>query len=711
MERLIGFVLRRPRQILAAGLVLFAAGGILGTPITNELKAQTRDFQDPQAENVRAEDEVKAATGVSDRGGLLVVLPTAGDIRSDPASRTKVRAAVRIVAADPNVALAQNPLSGAPDTRIGISRDGHSALIAATLHEGDTEPTVKRLRAALHGTGARIGGARVVFSEIGTRVTHDLGRAELLAFPLLFLLSLLIFRSGVAALLPPLVGGLAIVTTFGVLRIVEHEVTGLSIFALNLVTGVGLGLAIDYSLFIVSRFREELAQGRDKAAAIRVTMQTAGRTVLFSSLTVGAAIAAMLVFPLRFLYSMGIGGAIVATVAAALALTVLPALLYVLGDRVNALAPQRLRRSAEADARPAGSGAWYRLAHTVMRRPILVAVATASVLVLAGLPFLRVNFISADHRMLPAAATARQVTEQVQQDFPAVAGEPIRVIAQAPATAPDVTALRRSLAALPGAGGVTAPQQLGSRLSEIDMSPRGDPLNARNLELLKRVRNIQTPVRIKVAGSAARFRDQHAALAARLPIAIAILAVTTFVILFAMTGSVVLPIKALLMNLLSLSAAFGILVLIFQDGRLEGLLDFRSAGGLESTQPVLLFAIAFGLATDYGVFLLSRIKEAHDSGMDNREAVAFGVERTGRIVTAAALLFCVAIGAFATSGVLFIKQLGVGTALAVAIDATVIRALLVPALMVLLGRRNWWAPAPLRRLHARIGLRESSAPA
>ena len=711
MERLTNAVLKRPRRILAGGLALFALAVVFGTPVAGELTAETRDFQNPHAENLRAENLAKKATGLSDRGGLLVVVPTPGDLRQVPAARATVRDVLSKVRADPNVAQAENPLSGPRDKRAGIAADGHSALIAATLRGGDTADTVDRLRASLHGSGARIGGSRVVFQEIGERVSHDLARAELLAFPLLFLLSLLIFRSGVAALLPPMVGGLAIVTTFGALRIVDHHVTGLSIFALNLVTGVGLGLAIDYSLFMVSRFREELAGGLEKAAAIRATMQTAGKTVLFSSLTVAAAMAAMLVFPLRFLYSMGIGGAIVAMIAASLALTVLPALLYVLGDRVNGLSPSWLRRAAEAEARPATSGAWYRLAHVVMRRPVLVAVVTASLLIVAGLPFLRVNFIAADQKMLPPGSTARQVTEQAQQDFPGVSAEPIRVIAQAPSGDPGVAQLRRSLVALGHTGPVTAPQRLGPDLTEIDLTPRGDPISDQNLRLLDRVRALHSPVPKLVAGSAAWIRDQHKALAADLPIAIAILALTTFVILFVMTGSVVLPIKALLMNVLSLSAAFGVLVLIFQDGRLQNVLDFRAAGGLESTQPVLLFAIAFGLATDYGVFLLSRIKEARDSGLSDREAVAFGVERTARLVTAAALLFCVAIGAFATSGVLFIKQVGVGTALAVAIDATIIRALLVPALMALLGRWNWWAPAPLRRLHERIGLREGEATA
>jgi len=550
----------------------------------------------------------------------------------------------------------------------------------------------------------------VINPEIGETVQEDLARAELLAFPILFLLSLWVFRSAVAALLPPLIGALSIVGAFLLLRLVNSELTGLSIFALNLVTGIGLGLAIDYGLFMVSRYREEAARlGFGPEALVR-TMQTAGRTVLFSALTVAAAMAALLVFPLRFLYSMGIGGVIVTLVAAGVGLLILPAILAALGPRVNALSPKRWRRSAEASAVP-GTGGWYRLAHGVMRRPGLVAGATAVALIAAGLPFLRVDFVSADFRQLPRGSEARQVSATLERDFGAFAADPIQVVATARrADDAGVAAYAQRIEAIPGSGRVSPPRRLGPDTVEIDVLPPGDALSPASKHVLEAVRALPPPVPVAVTGAAARFTDQQSSLADGLPLALGLLAVTTFAILFLMTGSVVLPVKALLMNVLTLSATFGILVLVFQDGNLEGLLDFQSPGGLESTQPILLFAVAFGLATDYGVFLLSRIKEARDGGMDDRESVAFGVERTGRIVTAAALLFCVAVGAFATSGVVFIKQVGLGTALAVAIDATIIRALLVPALMALLGRWNWWAPPPMRRLHERIGLDEAGGP-
>jgi uncharacterized membrane protein YdfJ with MMPL/SSD domain len=707
MTRLAAFINRRAKRILIVAGLFFLVAGAIGGPVAGQLSAEDEDFQDPDAENIVASERLAAAQGGREDAGLVALLSPGGDVRADPAARAKVRAVQRTIDADPGVVGARSYI----DTRSPafVSRDGRQTVVLATF-TGDELEAVDRLRARLEGRGVRIGGPDVVNPEIGEQVSSDLARAELIAFPLLFLLSLWIFRSLVAALLPPLVGALSIVTTFLLMRVVDSGVTSLSIYALNLVTGVGLGLAIDYSLFMVSRYREELARGADGSAAIARTMQTAGRTVLFSSLTVAAALASLLVFPMRFLYSMGIGGLIVALAAMLVSLTVLPAVLAALGPRVNAGAPRFLRRAADSAARPATSGRWYRLAQWVMRRPGTVAVVTAGALLVAGLPFLRIAFVPADYKMLPQGSEARQVAATIDREFGVFAADPIQVVGRAaPADDGRVDRYADDLRDVPGTGTVSAPRRLNRDTVLIDVLPPGDALSNRNRDVVRAVRAVPAPVPAAVGGAAARFVDQQDTLGDYLPLALGLLALTTLVLLFLLTGSLVLPLKALLMNLLTLSATFGILVLVFQDGRLEGVLDFESAHGVEATQPVLLFAIAFGLATDYGVFLLSRIKEARDAGLDNRAAVAFGVERTGRIVTAAALLFCVAIGAFATSGILFIKLLGVGTALAVAIDATIIRALLVPALMALLGNWNWWAPAPLRRLHARIGLSEAAA--
>jgi RND superfamily putative drug exporter len=434
--------------------------------------------------------------------------------------------------------------------------------------------------------------------------------------------------------------------------------------------------------------------------------------VLFSSITVAAALASLLVFPLRFLYSMGVGGLICALTAALVSLTLLPAILAALGPRVNALSPRRFQQALHREASEVRGGFWYRLSQAVMRRPVPIAAGAAALLIALGIPFLGVKFTGVDASVLPPDRSARIVDDAVKTEFPPSRTAPIYVAAQGgPQDRAAIASYARRLGALPGVVG--DPQvQPAKGLYRIDLTGPAPALGERAKELVRDVRAVDAPVPVRVGGQSAAFLDQQKALSDSLPIALAILATTTVVILFLMTGSVVLPVKALVMNLLTLSAAFGLLVLIFQDGHLEGLLGFTSQGALESSQPVLLFAVAFGLSTDYGVFLLMRIKEAHDRGAPNTEAVALGLERTGRIVTFAALLFVIAIGAFATSQIIFIKQLGVGTALAVLIDATIVRALLVPSLMRLLGDRNWWAPRPLAGLHRRIGLSESGpAPA
>lgn len=379
-----------------------------------------------------------------------------------------------------------------------------------------------------------------------------------------------------------------------------------------------------------------------------------------------------------------------------------------LGPRVNSLAPRRLRGASERVARGETAGAWYRLSRTVMRRPVLIASLTAALLLLVGWQFLRVEFTGFSAENLPESSEPRQVDDALDEGFPANPTSALIVAIDAGADeGPRLTTVSREIDELPSVREVARPRYVGGDTWRLDVIPDGEPLDSQTQALVERIRSLDSPLELGVTGATADFVDQQSSLGSRLPLGLAILCLTTFVLLFLLTGSLILPLKSLLMNVLTLSAAFGLLVLIFQDGRLEELLGYQSEGALEQTQPVLLFALVFGLSTDYAVFLLSRIKEAREEGGDDSEAVARGLERTGRIVTAAAVLFCVAIGAFATSEIVFIKELGVGTALAVIIDATLIRALLVPALMALLGSRNWWAPTPLRRLHRRIGLSES----
>ena len=430
--------------------------------------------------------------------------------------------------------------------------------------------------------------------------------------------------------------------------------------------------------------------------------------MLFSSITVAVALASLLVFPQRFLYSMGLGGALVALLAATIALTVLPAVLALLGHRVNAWAPKFLERRAEREATAMHQGFWYRLSRLVMRRPIPIATVTALVLIVLGIPFWSIKFTSVDAQVLPESASARQVDNVMRAQFPPFHDTPNLLLVEN-ATPPALDSIQREVSQVKGIAEVQPPQPLANGDAVIAAYSDHSYIDASSRDAVKTLRDLPVPAgsQLLVGGAAAHFVDLQHSLETHAPIALAIVIVATLIVLFLMTGSVVLPVKQLVMNVLTLSAVFGILVFVFQDGRLEGLLDYRGQGALEQTMPILLFAVVFGLSTDYGVFLLSRIKEAHDSGIPSSEAVAVGLERTGRIVTAAALLFAIAIGAFATSQIIFIKENGVGTALAVLIDASLIRALLVPSLMELLGDWNWWAPKPLRRLHKRFGLSDT----
>jgi uncharacterized membrane protein YdfJ with MMPL/SSD domain len=631
---------RRPRRILTAAVVLAVAAGAFGASTPSHLSASDNDYQDKGSESYRTFQLLSRRTGVIPGPSIVIV-----------ASRADAGRSASILRRDPAVAVVRR------QDRAG------SVVVAAYLRNGsDTSRAARRIE---HAAPGLVGGPAVASEQVRRQSERDLLRAELIAFPLLLALGIWIFRGVVAALLPVAAGVLSIVTTLATLRLANSAIT-ISVFALNLVTGAGLGLAIDYSLLLLSRYREELAHSEPQAA-LRTTVATAGRTVAFSAVTVAAAFASLLVFPLAFLRSMAIGGMAVALLAGVVALLVIPALFALLGRRVDALA---LRRG-----RLPGSGGWYRFAHGVMRWPLPIALATSAVLVALGLPFLGVRFTGVDASVLPTSASARQVQDAIH------------------ARAPEhVVAARSTLVRVRQLGGVasmTAPRPLGGGLWAADVTPVARPMSGGAKDLVRRIRGLPGT---SVAGVTAWYLDTSSSLRSHLPAAGAILSLTIIALLYLVTRSVILPLKAVVMNALSLCAAFGVLVWVFQDGRLEGVLHYSSQGALELTQPVLLFAIAFGLATDYGVFLLSRIREAHESGLPNREAVALGLERTGRVVTAAALLFCVAVGSFATSGIVIVKEVGIGIALAVAIDASLVRALLVPSLMALLGDWNWWRP-------------------
>ena len=704
LTNLATFIHANRRRVLLVAILGAGVAGAFGLGVAKHMSPYGAD--DPATQSVEATKRFEAAAHRKIDPGIVAVVRV-GDVRGQAARRRVVQVA-RQLRAEPDVA---NALSyfDARDPAM-VSHDRRSTYVVAYFKprsDKQLEDAAQRIEDRFAGQrDVQLGGEQIADVQANKQVGNDLARAELLAFPFIFLLSLLFFRSLVAGMLPPLIGGIAIVATFFVLRIIAGF-ADLSVFSLNLVTGLGLGLAIDYSLFMVSRYREEAASSGFGAETLRRTLGTAGRTILFSSLTVAAAIASLAIFPQRFLFSMGIAGAIVALVAAALALLVLPALLAVLGPRVNALAPGRLQRAAERDARPAQSGAWYRLSQFVMRRPGRVAAFSAAFLIALGIPFIGIKFVSVNAGVLPPSASARQVDDTLAREFPPNRTSPVEVVVGAPANSPEVRTVAARITRLPDVSAVAPPQAAGAENSLVAVAPVQRPLSGDTKQLVRNIRAIQAPVYLGVAGQTASFLDLEQSLGAHLPAVLAVIVAATLIVLFLFTGSVVLPFKAVLMNVLSLSAVLGLLVLIFQDGRLQGLLSYTSQGALDATQPIFLTAVAFGLATDYGVFLLSRIKEARERGASDSDAVAVGVERTGRIVTAAAILFAVAIGAFATSKLVFIKELGLGTALAVLIDASIIRALLVPALMALLGSWNWWAPKPLRRLHDRVGLRES----
>jgi RND superfamily putative drug exporter len=695
----------KAKRVGLLAIVFFLVAGAVGGSVADRLDPYGAD--DPSTETVQAQERLEDA-------GLRVpaVIAVVEDAPvAKAATKQRVVALEREVRERSDVA----SVTGYYGTRSPafVSRDGDATYFAVALNAtGDKE--LQEVGADIaeqldDEPGVVVGGFAVAQEQVNSQVEEDLKKAEMLAFPLLFLLSLLFFRSLVASVLPLMIGGLAIVGTFLILRIAS-EFGSISIFALNLTTALGLGLAIDYSLFIVSRYREEIAKTGPGLEAMRRVLATAGRTVFFSSLTVAAALASLLVFPQRFLYSMGLGGSLVALFAALISLTVLPAVLTLLGTRVNAGAPKFLQRRAEADARPAQEGFWYRLSRFVMRRPIPVATLSALFLIVLGLPFFGIKFNTVDPTVLPESASARQAYDTVSQQFPPYRDTPIWLDVEGggPKAAAAVAAEVRRL---DGVAEVAPPQRLADGVTAVQVVSANPFVSDASQATVKAIRDLSPPAgsTVKVSGASADFVDFQSSLESHMPIALAIVIGATLVILFLMTGSVVLPIKSLLMNFLNLSAVFGLLVLIFQDGRLEGFLDYTSPGAIEQTMPILLFAVAFGLSTDYAVFLLSRIKEARDNGASDSESVAIGLERTGRIVTAAALLFAVAMGAFATSQIIFIKENGVGTALAVLIDATIIRALLVPSLMEMLGKWNWWAPAPLRRLHERWGISEAES--
>ncbi|NJC81596.1 MMPL family transporter [Planosporangium mesophilum] len=693
------FRYRRWFLVLTALVTVFAA--VWGTGVFGALGGD--GFDDTGSESYRAGKAAQAVLG--GRGADVVLLVEHPTLTvADPAFGKAVQEIVGSLPASEVDMVATYWTTKSPAMVSRDQRATYAAIRFAGDHPGDTyERLADKVRAPAGFTVSK-GGRVPLNQDINDQVGKDIAQAEMLSFPVLLLLLVVVFGGLVAASLPLAVGGVAILGAFTVLRVMTGF-TEVSVFAINIVTMLGLGLAIDYALFIVSRYREELRAGRDVEQALVATMSTAGRTVAVSGVTVAVSLSSLLLFPQVFFRSMGLGGIAAVGVAMLAALTALPALLAVLGPRVDALRLPGLRRRSGATD---GRGAWYRIAHSVMRRPVLYVAVIVPVLLLAGSPFLRAQFGGVDHRALPDGVQSREVSERLVADFPG-GGEKIRVVVDG-ATPAVLEAYVGSLKTLDGVKGVAVAGASGTR-AVVDVAHQFDPYSSQARSLVAHIRDAPPPAgtEVTVGGATASLVDLLHGLAVKLPwMALWVFGVTA-VLLFLAFGSLLLPLKAIVMNLLSLTASFGAIVWIFQDGHLSGLLGFTSTGTVEATQPILILAMAFGLSMDYEVFLLSRIREQWDATGDNVRAVATGLQRTGGIITSAALLLIVVIGAFATGGITIIKMIGVGMVVAVVIDATIVRALLVPATMRLMGRANWWLPGPLETVWRRFGIREGEA--
>ncbi|HVF04362.1 MAG TPA: MMPL family transporter [Frankiaceae bacterium] len=727
LVRVADLVLRRRVLVLVLTLVGVVLAGAAGGGVAERLSSG--GFDDSGSESYAAEQALNRFGGESNF--LLLVTAKNGDVDSPAVAKAGAELTARLNRELPVSFAASYWSLGKPAPL--KSRTGDSALILARIQgnqdeiNSHAEELIPRYTFATDAVDVRPGGLAAVYHDVNVVIEEDTKKADAIAIPVTLLLLVLVFGSVVAALLPLAVGVLAILATFLVLRVVAG-MTEVSIYALSLTTAMGLGLAIDYSLFIVNRYREELRAGALPDEAVRRSVLTAGRTVTFSALTVAASLGALLVFPLAFLRSFAYAGIAVVAMATLGAVVVLPALLAVLGPRVDKWVLWRHKQSE------VGEGMWHRIAVLVMRRPLPIALAVVALLLVLGAPFFGMKLGLPDDRVLPAEAPARQVHEVLRRDYASREASAANVVAlgigDPRQRSAEIDGYAARLSTIPGVARVDAltgsyagGQQVfpATPVSQRFLSPDGtylavipavEPLSAEGEKLAKQLRATPSPFgQVLVGGQSAQLVDSKRSIGDKIPLAAGIIALATIVVLFLSFGSVLVPIKAVVLNLLSLTATFGAMVWIFQDGNLADALGFTATGSLTASMPILMFCIAFGLSMDYEVFLLSRIKEEHDRGADNATAVAVGLEKTGRIVTAAAALIAVVFTAFALSSrISFMIMFGVGLMMAVVMDATLIRAALVPAFMKLAGEANWWAPAPLRRIYDRYGISEHDAP-
>ncbi len=712
MTRIADLTWKRPKLVLVLVALFVLAAGAIGKDVESHLKAA--GFTDSASESERATALLTDRLGFDPNPAIVLVVrdPSGGrlDVAS-PAVRREVGRLSREIGRVDHVGQVVNPLRDRTAGVRLIARDGRSLVLSAHLDTPDIEDTGGLAAEAVAPIAARssldvaMGGFAPGFNETNDQTREDLTKSELIAFPILALLLLFVFRGVVAAAIPLLIGVISIVGTLLVLRIMAGF-TDTSLFALNIATGLSLGLAVDYALLLVSRYREELAMhGHSREAHVR-TVRTAGRTALFSGLTVAAAMAALIVMPQRFLYSMAVAGTAVALLSALIAILVVPSLLALLGTRIDALSIRR--GPAVSDT----SDGWYRLARGVMRRPVATALASSALMLAAAAPLLWTTLTGPSAEAVPPGQPSYDAYRYVEAHYPRDVTEAVTVAVDGRAAPAQLAAFRQDVEAVPGVVGGAPFAAASGNAAFANFALGGPALDGASQDSVQAIRTLEPPTGTSalVSGNTARFIDQKESLAEHAPAVVAIIAITTLVVLFLLTGSVLLPLKTLLMNALTLGATLGILVLAFQEGWLDGLLDYTGPAAVEVTSLVFLFAVIFGLATDYAVLVMARIKERRDLGDSNEEAVAIGIGRTGRVITAAALAIAVVFLAFAVSSVFFVKQIAIGMAVGVMIDATIVRALLVPSLMRLFGEWNWWAPRPLRRLQQRFGFSEGEGP-
>jgi uncharacterized membrane protein YdfJ with MMPL/SSD domain len=707
-------VYRRRRLVLLIALLAAVLGALWGTTIF--AKVQTAGgFSAPDSQSQHEANLATQAFG-RDAGDVVVLYSSPALTTASPAFRSAVTSTL---AALPRSRAASYATYWSTGSREFVSASGHQTYAVIELAgatDSARQDSYDAIKTGLSAPGlhSQIGGVVPTNETIDQQTTASITRAEALSFPILLILLLVIFGSLTAAALPLAVGALGILGSFTALRLLT-TVTGVSVFSLNITTILGLGLGIDYGLFLVTRFREELHQQATVQDAVARTVATAGRTVLVSGVTVAVVLSSLMLFPETILRSIGYGGVATVLIDMGAALIVLPALLAVLGPRVNSL---RIRRSVQRPPAAEASGGWYRLAHSVMRRPVLYAVPIVAVLLGLAAPFLHVVWGGVDATVLPASAAPRVVAEALTNDFPGNPTAPIEAIIQfgGPVTgSPSRTGALASYVSRVGrVPGVSGAQVTGIRgdIARIDLSYGPGPYTPQARGIAGHVRDVAAPsgATVQVGGQTAALSDELSSLGHTLPWMALTLVLVTFVLLFGAFGSLVLPLQAIVMNVLSLGAMFGVVTWIFADGHLSGLLGFTPDGTISPTIPILMFAIMFGLSMDYQVFLLSRIRERYDVTHDNPSAIASGVQRTGSVISSAALLLIVVIGMFSLSSITFIKLLGVGMIVALVLDATLVRMLLVPATLRLLGDASWWAPRPLRRLYARYGRHEDGGP-